>query len=198
MRFRASAIAALMSSFLAASVAAQTPTQDATPRLVAKEDAVRRWSVHFDDDLFSFANRDRDYTGGVTFGLTGDSAHDHPLSLAGVLERVDRATHFAAWRGEAALEGESLEIGLLLFTPQDFAAAARARVQRVPRRPAPAQRRRVFGARARAAARRPLDRRDDHIPERLRHELHDPASDRGDRARPRRAQLRVEQHRDLA
>ena len=126
------AITALMSSSFAASAAAtsqdaspaaQTTSQDATARLAAKDDAARRWSVHFDDDLFSFANRDRDYTGGVTFGLTGDRAHDHPLSLAGVLEGVDRATRFAAWRGDAALEGESLEIGLLLFTPQDLAAA---------------------------------------------------------------------------
>jgi hypothetical protein len=121
MRFPRWAIAALMSSCVAASAAAQTPSQDATARLAVKDDAVRRWSVHFDDDLFSFANHDRDYTGGVTFGLTGDQAHDHPLSLAGVLERVDRATRVAAWRGDAALEGESLEIGLLLFTPQDLA-----------------------------------------------------------------------------
>ena len=83
----------------------------------------RRWSVHFANDLFSFADRDRDYTGGVTFGLTGDRAHDHPMSLAAALERVDRATRFAAWRGDAALEGEALEIGLLLFTPQDLSAA---------------------------------------------------------------------------
>ncbi len=121
MRFPKWAIAALMSSCVAASAAAQTPSQDATARLAAKDDTVRRWSVHFDDDLFSFANHDRDYTGGVTFGLTGDRAHDHPLSLAGVLERADRATRFAAWRGDAALEGESLEMGLLLFTPQDLA-----------------------------------------------------------------------------
>ena len=123
MRFPRWVIAALMSSCVAASAAAQTPSQDATTRLAVEDDTVRRWSVHFDDDLFSFANRDRDYTGGVTFGLTGERAHDHPLSLAGVLERVDWATRFAAWRGEAAPEGESLEMGLLLFTPQDLAAA---------------------------------------------------------------------------
>src|SRR6516162_11375590 len=117
MRFprRAIAIAALMSSLFVATAAAETPSQDATSRLVAKDDSVRRWSVHFDDDLFSFANRDRDYTGGVTFGLTGERAHDHPLSLAGVIGRIDQATRFAAWRGDAALEGESLEVGLLLF-----------------------------------------------------------------------------------
>jgi hypothetical protein len=128
MRWREWAIAALV-SLAAARAAAQAPSQDAAPplsqqataRLPAEEDAARRWSVRFDDDLFSFANRDRDYTGGVTFGLTGARAHDHPLSLAGVLERLDLATRVGAWRGNAALEGESLEIGLLLFTPQDLA-----------------------------------------------------------------------------
>jgi hypothetical protein len=106
-----------MSSLVAGTAAAQT---DLRP---ADEDSQRRWSVHIDDDLFSFAHRDRDYTGGVTFGLTGSRAHDHPLSLAGVLGAVDRVTHFADWRGDAALEGEALEIGLLLFTPQNLAAS---------------------------------------------------------------------------
>jgi hypothetical protein len=131
MRFRAWAIAVLVSAFVTAGAAAEAPSldeapsppQDPTARLVGKDDASRRWSVHFDDDLFSFANHDRDYTGGVTFGLTGDRAHDHPLSLARALEQVDRATRFAAWRGDSVLEGESLEIGLLLFTPQDLATS---------------------------------------------------------------------------
>lgn len=107
---------------LAASLAAGTATAQSELR-APNDDSQRRWSVHFDDDLFSFADRDRDYTGGVTFGLTGMRAHDHPLSLAGALEHVDRATRFAAWRGDAALEGEALEIGLLLFTPQNLAAS---------------------------------------------------------------------------
>ena len=117
MRHEGWAVALLMSSLAAGSAAAQS---DLRP---ADDDSQRRWSVHVDDDLFSFAHRDRDYTGGVTFGLTGSRAHDHPLSLAGVLEEVDRATRFAAWRGDAALEGEALEVGLLLFTPQNLAAA---------------------------------------------------------------------------
>jgi Uncharacterized protein conserved in bacteria (DUF2219) len=116
------AIALLISAVAAAGAAARAESQDSATRLVARDD-VRRWSVHIDDDLFSLANRDRDYTGGVTFGLTGDLAHDHPLSLAAPLERVDRATRFAAWRGDAAVEGEALEIGLLLFTPQNLAAS---------------------------------------------------------------------------
>src|SRR5262249_13985951 len=117
------AIVASLSTLFTTSAAAETPSQDATTRLVANDDAARRWSVHFDDDLFSFADRDRDYTGGVTFGLTGMRAHDHPLSLAGALEHVDRATRFAAWRADAVLEGEALEIGVLLFTPQNLAAS---------------------------------------------------------------------------
>jgi len=112
-----------MSAFASGGATAQTESPDAPAWLGAHGDDLRRWSVHVDDDLFSLANRDRDYTGGVTFGLTGDRAHDHPLSLAGALERADRATRFAAWRGDASLEGEALEIGLLLFTPQDLSAA---------------------------------------------------------------------------
>lgn len=120
MRLQGWAIAALMSSLAAWSAAAQSES-DGSIAPLGTDDA-RRWSVHVDDDLFSFANRDRDYTGGVNFGLTGPRAHDHPLSLAPALERVDRATRFAAWRGDAALEGEAFEIGLLLFTPQNLAA----------------------------------------------------------------------------
>jgi Outer membrane protein LpxR len=122
MRHLGWAIGLLISALAAAGAAAQTDTQDPATRIVANDD-VRRWSVHVDDDLFSFANHDRDYTGGVTFGLTGDLARHHPLSLAAPLERVDHATRFAAWRGDSTLEGEALEIGLLLFTPQNLAAS---------------------------------------------------------------------------
>src|SRR5690349_1399926 len=100
-------VALLMSSLAAGSAAAPSGLRP------ADDDSQRRWSVHVDNDLFSFENRDRDYTGGVTFGITGSRAHDHPLSLAGVLDAVDRVTHFAAWRGDAAVEGEALELGLL-------------------------------------------------------------------------------------
>jgi len=122
MRHPGWAIAVLISVFVGTGAAAQTESRDTATRFAADDDDQRRWSVHVDDDLFSFANRDRDYTGGVTFGLTGNRAQNHPLSLTGALERVDRATRFAAWRGDAALEGEALEVGLLLFTPRDLAA----------------------------------------------------------------------------
>src|SRR5215471_11510474 len=131
MRLQGWVIAALMWSLATGSVTARTTesangvtaesasAESGAERSIAPFDAdeARRWSVHVDDDLFSFANRDRDYTGGVTFGLTGSRAHDHPLSLAGALERVDRATGFGARRGDAAVQGEALEIGQLIFTP---------------------------------------------------------------------------------
>ena len=129
MRLQEWVIAALMWSLAAGSVTAQTAERASAseadrPIAPFDTDDARRWSVHVDDDLFSFANRDRDYTGGVTFGLTGRRAHDHPLSLAGVLERVDRAMGFAAARrGDAELKGEALEIGQLIFTPTNLAAA---------------------------------------------------------------------------
>jgi hypothetical protein len=117
MRHAGWTVALLVSSLVVGNAVAQT---DLRP---ADEDSQRRWSVHLDDDLFSFADRDRDYTGGVTFGLTGMRAHEHPLSLAGALEHADRAARFAVWRGDSTLEGEAFEIGLLLFTPQNLAAS---------------------------------------------------------------------------
>jgi len=127
MRHQGWAIAVLMSA-VAAGAAAQaqeldTPVAATSGLFRPAGDDDLRWSLHVDDDLFSLANRDRDYTGGVTLGLTGERAHEHPLSLAHALEWVDRATRFAALRAAAALEGEGLEIGLLLFTPQDLAAS---------------------------------------------------------------------------
>src|SRR5215831_18306577 len=112
MRHYGWALAVMMSALAAGGAAAQTESEDTAHSAPsgslrpADDDPMRRWSVHVDDDLFSFANRDRDYTGGVSFGLTGSRAHDHPLSLAGVLERVDRATGVAARRGDAAIQGE--------------------------------------------------------------------------------------------
>lgn len=82
----------------------------------------RRWTVHVDNDLFAFADRDRDYTAGVAFTLTGERARNHALSPSRLLDRVDAATGFAAAHRAAVPQGEGLEIGLLMFTPQDLAA----------------------------------------------------------------------------
>ncbi len=82
----------------------------------------RRWSVHVDNDLFAFADRDRDYTAGVAFALTGDRAREHALSLSRWLDGVDSATRFGKLRGDATHRGDALELGLLLFTPHDLTA----------------------------------------------------------------------------
>jgi hypothetical protein len=82
----------------------------------------RRWTVHLDNDLFAFVDRDRDYTGGVAFTLTGERARSHWLSPSRLLDRADRVSGFAAARRGATAEGHALELGLLLFTPQDLAA----------------------------------------------------------------------------
>jgi hypothetical protein len=82
----------------------------------------RRWTVHVDNDLFAFKDRDKDYTAGVAFNLSGDNARSHPLSPSRLLDRVDTATGFASSHDEAELKSEALELGLLLFTPQNLEA----------------------------------------------------------------------------
>jgi hypothetical protein len=97
---------------------------DSTLAAAFRESAAssRRWTVLVDNDLFAFGDTDRDYTAGVAFTLTGDRARSHWLSPSRLLDRADAATGFAAARSRAAPESESLELGLLLFTPQDLAA----------------------------------------------------------------------------
>ena len=82
----------------------------------------RRWSVHLDNDLFAFTERDHDYTAGVAFSLGGDDARSHPLSLAKALAWTDARTGFERLASRAARSGYALDLGLLLFTPQDLSA----------------------------------------------------------------------------
>lgn len=68
--------------------------------------ARRGWTVHSDNDLFAFTHLDRDYTAGVSVTLTDTFA-----PYAG-----------APSRRTGPVAARALELGLLLFTPQDLAA----------------------------------------------------------------------------
>jgi hypothetical protein len=82
------------------------------------------WTVHVDNDLFALADKDRDYTAGVAFSLGGDAAPKHAPFLFRALDGFDRALAVGPLAPKGRAEGHALEIGLLLFTPQDLAAAA--------------------------------------------------------------------------
>ena len=84
----------------------------------------RSWTVHLDNDLFAFADEDRDYTAGVALSLGGEAAARHPLSLSRVLEWANDRTRFSTLEATAEPAGRSLEIGLLLFSPEDLSATA--------------------------------------------------------------------------
>lgn len=80
------------------------------------------WTLHLDNDLFAFSERDRDYTAGAAFTLGGEAARTHALSVSSALGWLDRRTGLSKRLGEAQPEVHALELGLLLFTPQDLAA----------------------------------------------------------------------------
>lgn len=82
----------------------------------------RGWTVHVDNDLFAFADEDRDYTAGVTFTLGGDAARTHALSLEPLLDWADGKSGFERLTAGRVVEGHALEAGLVLFTPQDLSA----------------------------------------------------------------------------
>lgn len=78
------------------------------------------WTLHLDNDLFAFADEDRDYTAGISVTLGGREAAG-PRALSRALDWIDRKTSF----GAAVRDGEtarSFEAGVLLFTPQDLKA----------------------------------------------------------------------------
>src|SRR5690606_33649485 len=105
----------------AASYAEESPPRP-TERGHRNFDALRPsgWTLHLDNDLFAFADEDRDYTAGISVTLGGREAAG-PRALSRALDWIDRKTSF----GAAVRDGEtarSFEAGVLLFTPQDLKA----------------------------------------------------------------------------
>jgi hypothetical protein len=81
------------------------------------------WTVHVDNDLFALADRDRDYTAGVAFSLGGDAARTRAPFLFRALDGFDDTLAAGPFAPGGRVEGRALEIGLLLFTPQDLSAS---------------------------------------------------------------------------
>jgi hypothetical protein len=122
MSHRRSLVLALLLATAASGHAAATGGAESASSEAGNERASRLWTVRVANDLFAFTDRDRDYTAGVAFTLTGEEARRHRLSPLRALAWADRASGFAAAQGGAAKQAEGVELGLLLFTPQDLAA----------------------------------------------------------------------------
>ena len=77
------------------------------------------WSVAFDNDVLARPDSDQDYTGGFSVELNGRRATEYPLSVNRALEwingRFDRQG-----RREALPTSHAIQLGVLLFTPDDF------------------------------------------------------------------------------
>ena len=112
-------------AFLAAAFAVTSggAAADEVPRDTSAEPD-RAWTVHVDNDLFALADRDRDYTAGVAFALGGDRARRRAPFLFRALTWFDHALALGPFAPSGSLEGRALELGLLLFTPQDLAERA--------------------------------------------------------------------------
>lgn len=102
-------------SMLAAEALADTQSIADAARFAEPDD--RSWTVHVDNDLFAFTDRDSDYTAGFAFSLGGDEARGHPLSPHALLDRMDARLPFASG---AVAEAHAFDVGMLLFTPQDL------------------------------------------------------------------------------
>ncbi|HEY8521605.1 MAG TPA: lipid A deacylase LpxR family protein [Gammaproteobacteria bacterium] len=78
------------------------------------------WTLHVDNDLFAFTDDDRDYTAGVAFTLGGDAARENVLAKG--LDWLDSRTPLGRFFEDRDAE-HSVELGLVLFTPNDLSAS---------------------------------------------------------------------------
>lgn len=78
------------------------------------------WTLAFDNDLLSFADRDFDYTGGLAVTFAGRRAQQWWFSLDPIVGWLDPLLPAAALAGQPALPLHSLQAGLVAFTPDDL------------------------------------------------------------------------------
>ncbi len=78
-------------------------------------DGVDAMRVQIDNDLFAGDNKDRDYTGGMSIAISGESARDGLLSLDPLLNRLD-GWSYGNQDGDVYY---ARQIGLMAFTPGD-------------------------------------------------------------------------------
>jgi hypothetical protein len=119
--------AALFSAGAAAAPASAAAPSSAPSRSQPSSNAAGtaggHWSFRVDDDGLAFGHRDRDYTGGLAFTLSGAAAR-RAWNPAGALRWVNEKLGLAPpHRGDTA-RMPGLEIGVQLFTPQDLRARA--------------------------------------------------------------------------
>lgn len=80
------------------------------------------WSLYLDNDIFSLAGQDRDYTGGLAINLAGARAAQWPLSLDPALGWLDRQRE-RRWGADATpplTTLHSLQFGLAAFAPDEL------------------------------------------------------------------------------
>ena len=115
-RIHRSVLIALLASV--AALVSSARIEAAADGAAAASSRWHQWTLHSDNDLFAFTNKDRDYTAGVSVTFTDTD----PARLQRA-RRCARETEPCADLGmPAPIRATALEIGLLLFTPQDLAA----------------------------------------------------------------------------
>lgn len=110
-----------------ATFAAQTDYADEIPEIAAPSaDFSERWdsgwTLRFDNDVFLGGSIDRDYSAGVMLTFRGRRVAESALSLGPARARLDRLSGFKRRyeRAGSTTRWHALQIGLLLFTPDDI------------------------------------------------------------------------------
>jgi len=92
-----------------------TTTANASDAITEFEPEVSGVRLQVDNDLFAGGQKDRDYTGGFAFTLSGTDARDRYLSADPILAKIDALTSPT----EVASTHHARQVGLVVFTPRE-------------------------------------------------------------------------------
>ena len=82
------------------------------------------WSLNVDNDIFTGGSRDRDYTGGIAFAVSGARTRDWLFSLDNAREVLTRLSGFdRLFKHQEQISRHTIEFGFALFTPSDISIA---------------------------------------------------------------------------
>jgi hypothetical protein len=114
----------MLSVWLPARAADEDPDITVEQTIKHPETEINGWSIALDNDLFGPANTDRDYSGGFGLSINGARTAHYWWSLDRLLKHIDAPLFAGSKSWQDVRPDHSVQIGVLIFTPQDLKATS--------------------------------------------------------------------------
>jgi hypothetical protein len=95
--------------------------------LAAAEEAGEGWQLQFDNNITGIGMHDRDYTAGLALTLSGTRARHYWFSVDAIRAWIDHLLGLSPrFKHAGLLQRHSVQLGMVLYTPQDLVASSPA------------------------------------------------------------------------